>query len=310
MIPTAELLTYHETCPRKAFWSDWSAKRLSPTEMVRLALDVALRSPERKDEAPGELAGSEIMALAEDRGLELPDGVPIYPSVIHHACLADLLVSAIRKPGEKPWLVPENVQIWTPSCYLSPDGRYLRRIVLASHWSDERHYSECRSWYAMGEIAHYQLPMQMVVLVIGNMVHGLRRGSPWTSGFLHPSGNGQLRFRKKTRATSEVFKETWIKILREDHAEISRESWLEAMLRDDVLQEVCFKVDIPVPSKEHVKHILEIAKKAVDRIQQIREVPDPQLSSCDWPVPCIFRRCCHACPEKSPSEANGFVMLR
>jgi len=274
--------------------------------MVSEALRVALQAPNEQETAFGEAAGSAMLQLAEDRGLDT-DNYDVYGSVIHHAALADLIVSAVRKPDDKPWLIPEPVKNWNSSCFLSPDGNTLRRIVLVSHWSDSRHYSECRSWLSLGEVCHYNLPLQMIVAIIGQERNG-KRSSAWTKGFLHPR-NHQLRFRKKSRATSEVFNDKWEQIWREDHAEITRETWLQAMLTDDILPEVLFRVDIPVPETVHRQRILDLAQSKLDRLERIQETPEPQLSTCDFPTPCQFRRCCHCIPEREPSEKNGFIIL-
>ena len=190
---------------------------------------------------------------------------------------------------------------------MSPDGSHLRRVALVSHWNDERHYSECRSWYSIGEVCHYNLPMQLIVVVIGQERCG-KRSSPWTTGFLHPM-NRALRFRKKIRSTLESFNDKWEKVYREDHAEITRETWLNAMLKDDVMPEVCFKLDIPVPDEAQRWRIIDIANKKLERLAEIKGIPEPNLSSCDWPVPCEFRRLCHKVPEGRPSSTNGFIRL-
>lgn len=254
----------------------------------------------------GEIAGSEVMQLAADRGLDT-DSHKLYPSVVHHAALSDLIVTSVRKPSDPPWLIPDPVQSWTSDCFLSPDGTTLRRIVLVSNWSDSRHYGECRSWRTMGEIAHYELPMDLIVVIIGQERDGLRHG-PWTQGFLHPH-NRTLRFRKKSRSTSEVFNDKWDKVYREDHAEISRETWLNAMLKDDVLPEVLFRVNIPIPPRPHLLRLRQMASRKLERLYALKEKPEANLSSCEWPVKCPFIKLCHTLPEMDPAEKYGFIRL-
>lgn len=300
---TASLLTDFETCARKGVWArSYQPQRLISSRMTLEAIRTAIVAETAQDW--GELAGSEVLQLAEDRGLDT-DTPRLYDSVCHHAAMADILVSSIRKPEDQPWLIPERVQNWTSGCFLSPDGSTLRRIILASHWTDARHYAECRSWPTMGEIATYNLPMQLVVFIVGQQRDG-RRSSPWVSGFLHPQ-NHQLRFRKKSRSTSEVFSDKWEKIYREDHGEISRETWLQAMLTDDVLPEVLFRVDVPIPDKLQLNRIRDLANRKMDRLYSIKEIPEANLSTCDFPTPCVFRGCCHVIPERKPSEKNGFI---
>lgn len=294
-----ELLTAYEHCQRKGFYlRDWQSPKLRSSRMMAEAMRAALTA---KDGIWGEVAGDSMMQLAADRGLDT-DQQDVYGSVVHHAAIADLLVSAIRKPKDAPWGVPEPNDGWESGCYLV--GNTLRRIVLASHWSDERHYSECRSWYTLGECAVYELPMQLVVCIIGQERTGRRHG-PWSTGFLHPM-NHQLRFRKKSRSTSEVFNDKWEKIFREDHAEISRETWLQAMLTDDVLPEALFVVDIPLPEKPHLAMVRHLLRQKMGRLRSMKHTPEAQLSSCDVP-PCEFRKCCWTLPERQPSRKTGFI---
>jgi hypothetical protein len=76
-----------------------------------------------------------------------------------------------------------RVTFLDPSCFLV--GQKLRRIALVSHWTDERHYAEARSWRTLGEICVYGLPMEQVVVVLGQNRKGKRYGA-WSKGFQHP----------------------------------------------------------------------------------------------------------------------------
>lgn len=305
---TPELLSAWETCPRKGYYSrSVEPQRMKSSQMTLLAIQEALCG---SGGDPGEMAGSAVMQYAEDRGLDTRSH-KIYDSILHHAALADLLVTCIRKSGESPWLPAPGVQNWTSGAFISPDGLSLRRVVLVSHWSDERRDSECRSWYTLGEQAHYNLPMQMVVCVIGQERDG-RRSTPFTTGFLHPK-NHQLRFRKRSKGTRQdgnVFNDSWERIHREEHAEISRETWLNSMLTDDVLHEAVFRVDNPTPDQSRLQRVRQMAEAKLERLYALKEKPEGNLSSCDWPMPCPYLRCCHVLPEKEPSDKNGFIYLK
>jgi hypothetical protein len=145
----------------------------------------------------------------------------------------------------------------------------------------------------------------MIVCVIGQQRNG-KRISPWVKGFLHPQ-NKQLRFRKKERAQSEVFNDRWVQIFREDHAEITRETWLASMLKDDVLPEVCFRIDLPTLPELQRNKLRDMAEKKIQTIHSLTETPEQNLSSCEWPVPCVFKRCCWSNPEREPSEKTGYL---
>lgn len=308
IIGTSSLLTDLESCTRKGYFaSRWDANRLLPRAMLTRAINLSVTAQDGQEY--GEVAGSQVMQDAEDRGLDT-DVQDVYGSVVHLAALSDILVSVIRKPNEAAWLIPPPVQNWTSQCFISPDGSHLRRIVMVSNWSDPRHYSECRSWFTLGEIAAYNLPMQMIVLILGPTRNGKVYG-PWTQGYRHPM-NRQLRFRKRSkgsRAEGNVFNDKWEKIWREDHDDIKRETWLQGMLTDDVLPEVCFKVDVAIPAEKQLRRIRDMRDRKLERLYALKEKPEANLSTCDWPTPCVFRRMCHILPERNPSERTGFIRI-
>jgi hypothetical protein len=187
---------------------------------------------------------------------------------------------------------------------MSPDGRFLRRIVLASAWNDDRHYSEARSWYTLGEVCAYDLPMQQAVIILGQHREGKRHGY-WSKGLRHPV-NKKLRFRKRNDV-STGFKSSWNSVWREDYDEITTKEWLDAMYEDGVLQDVAFNVDIPVPVKEVRKKIVDLAARKLEEIEEMKEIPDMQLSTCSWPVKCQFIRPCHNF--ETPNGRYGFVNI-
>ncbi len=276
--------------------------------MLREGITAGVTEVEREDFSV--VAGERIMELAVDPGMEMPDSRNLHASVYHHATLADTLTSAIRRADDKAWRVapPETVAgaPWSSSAFLDPTGNKLRRTVMVTAWTDSRHYSELRSWYAMGEMAVYNLPMTQVVLVLGQHRDG-RRNSPWTKGFQHPA-NRKLRFRKKGRSSTEVFSDSWRQIWREDHDEISNHDWLQAMHGDDILRDVCFTVEIPALDQSARSRILQMAQKKVDRLLSLQVSPEPSLSVCDRP-PCQFRGCCWSKEPYSPAEGGDFVQI-
>lgn len=303
------LLTALETCPRKAFLSHlWRRNKLKPVETLRESLHACLTAPNHPDDATwGDAAGSKVLDLAASPGLDAASET-LYSCAMNIACLSDLIVSVLRKEPDKAWLIPEPVQHWTSACLMAPEGNVLRRLAIVSHWTDDRHYNECRSWYTVGELAAYGLPMQLVVLVIGHERNG-RRHSHWTKALRHTIGKDNIRFRRRVGNTSGGFKDSWTEIFREDHDEISRETWLTAMLKDDVLKDLCFRVDMPALTKEQRKLYGDLAKRKLDSIEKMKAKPPLQLSGCDYPVKCQFLQCCHGGTERDPSEKLGFVRI-
>jgi hypothetical protein len=258
-------------------------------------------------ESWGQIAGETVLDLAASPGIEV-EGEYVYSCAMNHANLCDLLATTLRKPEDKPWLVPESVKNWTSACLMSPGGDKLRRVVLVTHWNEDRHFSECRNWYTLGEMATYNLPMDLVVLVIGNQRNG-RRHSHWTKALRHTIGRTHIRFRRRVGNTSGGFKDSWTEIWREDHDEISREMWLNAMLKDDVLRDLVFRIEMPALPPHQRTHFLDLAARKLDIIHALKEKPPMQLTGCDWPIKCQFLKCCHSIPEKEPSEKTGFVRI-
>lgn len=305
---TPDLLTAYETCDRKGFWSrDYQQRCPDGTEILRRGITAGLTERDRDDF--GTVAGEAVMNLAADLGMEIPSSRHLYESVIHHAALADTLTTAIRRPQDRPWEIPElvsGIDGWKSAAFLNQSGTGLRRIVLASSWNDERHYSELRSWHSLGEVAAYRLPMTLVVLILGQHRDG-RRSGPWTKGFLHPQ-NHKLRFRKKAKVESETFSDRWEKVWREDRGEIDTHQWLQAMLDDDILRDVCFTIDLAVPPATETDKIRDMAKRKLDRLAAMVDIPEKNMSICDRPR-CPFKGCCWSAEEYDPSSTNRYIQI-
>jgi hypothetical protein len=276
---------------------------MTPIQMMHAAVRTALTEPSKD---PGENAGSEYITLAQERWLDVEDGINTYRCAMNHAAIADIVTAAIQ--AKEPWSVPEPIGQWKSSV-LTHEG-FLRRFLPVSHWNEDRLLYEQRSWFCLGEVAHYRLPMQLIVAVIGHMSGGRRTGH-FSKAMLHPQ-RSHLRFRRKKGQFSggPGFKETWTPVYREDVDTISRERWLECMMQDDILQESIFVVNIPVPSDHTCQEIRELASVQLSRLRSLKDLPPRQLSTCFDPIaPCPFRYCCHAEPEQVPSAASGFLRL-
>ena len=301
-----QLLSAYERCNRAGVWSrDWRKWKMFDTEMLQRSIRAGLLS-DRKDFNIA--SGEETMTLSAEPGLETKE-YGVFDQCVHLAALSDIITAAVRKPSERPWLIPEDVRLgdgptWSSAAYLDPSGTHLRRIAIVSNWGDDRHFGECRGWFSMGEMVAYNLPMQLVVAVIGQSRSG-KRHSPFTKGLLHPV-NKRLRFKKKADKDTP-FKASWLPVWREDHDEISTESWLQSMLTDLVLEDHLFKVDIPLPTKEAQRKIRDLAAKKLEEIETADILPDQQMSTCDHPYPCLFRNNCHS--GNAPSGKYGFVRV-
>lgn len=296
---SAELLAFHDRCPRSAHWGkDWESNRLHPNEVLRRAIDDGLL---HDGEDPGQYAGDTVMTLATERGLDF-DGNR-YHCALHNAALSDIIVTAIRSGG--PWARPEDRKVksfvWNPGCFVEPSGTRLRRVVCVDRWNDERKLSEMHSWRTLGEQAAYGLPMTLTVVLIGQRREG-RHSSPWSKGFLHPRSRN-LRIAKRS---GEKFDGNWIPCWREEQENISRDKWLDAMRADQIMHDVLFDVDVPVPDPAFLSKIGRLAERKMEAIAG-KELPPPNISVCWWPVICPYTKACWSFSE--PSERGGFFRI-
>jgi hypothetical protein len=296
---TAQLIETYEHCEKKSFLSQrWEKNKIPAARM----LDLGIRAGLTYDgEDFGEEAGSVIYELGATRGVD-SEQYDQHSEVVHLAALADIISVAARKKGDKPWKSPEPLEDWNPSFFISPDGQYLRRIVCVSNWSEERQNSITRSWSTLGPVAFYGLPMQIAVVILGNRRDG-RYHSFWSHALQHPQ-NKKLRFRKKNDI-AKGFKESWLETWRQDHDEISTKEWLNAMIEDDVLRDLFFKIDMPVMEEISRNRIIDVAKRKIDIIQNTKTLPDEQFTACAWPTRCQFLGCCNR--GDVPNGRLGFI---
>lgn len=299
MQDTAYLITSDEECTRKGHLIQRWEKNKIPAAR---ALDLGIRAGLTYDGQDfGEEAGSVVYELGATRGLD-SEQYDVHSEVVHVASLADIVSVAARKAGDKPWKSPDPLEEWNPSCFISPDGLHLRRVVCVPNWSDERHDAICRSWATLGPIAFYDLPMQIAVCITGNRRDG-RYHSFWSHALQHPQ-NKKLRFRKKNDIAAG-FKSSWLECWRPDHDEISTREWLDAMIGDDVLRDVFFKVDMPRMEEVSRERVMDVAKRKIERIRNTKTLPDEQYAGCSFPVRCQFLGCCNR--GEVPNGRYGFI---
>lgn len=297
---SAELLTAFDRDPRAAYWlQHWEKQKIAPSDVLRRAVSAGLLS---KEDDPGQEAGDTVFTLATDRGLDTKQ-FEVYAQALHLASLADLIVTVIRAEGP-PWGRPEdgtaNGLPWVSSCFLEPSGVRLRRIVIVSQWSVDRRLSESHSWYSLGEICAYSMPMTETIIVVGQNRDG-KHHSPWSKGWLRTRFK-TLRVRKRS---GEGFDSDWIPIWREERDEISRDKWMDVMRDDGVFPDLMFDVEVPLPCADIANKIRRLIEKRLTTLHKMKEAPSPSISQCDWPVPCAFREACWSFTE--PSERNGFI---
>jgi hypothetical protein len=301
---TDELLSGYERCGRIAWWGqDWEKQSLEAKEFLEQGIYAGLTS-ERNDF--GQTSGDRCVELIHDHEISNRTADQ-YSSAMHLAAMSDLISVAVRQPDGPRWQWAEPASLgggylWRSDVFLAPSGS-LRRVVLASNWSEDKHFSVCRSWSSLGPVCVYGQPMQIAVVITGSFKDGKYR-SYWTRGLTHPI-NRTIKFRKKND-TETPFKQSWTECWREDRDDIDTVDWYKAMMADGVIKDLAFKIDLPVPNKEARQHVLDLAVQKLDAIHNLSELPQQNLSVCDVP-PCKFRNNCHSGAE--PSGRFGFVRI-
>ncbi len=79
------------------------------------------------------------------------------------------------------------------------------------------------------------------------------------------------------------------------------------MLSDNVFKDVCFSIELPVPEQNARRQILDLAAKKLDKLYNLKELPDQNLSTCFWPNRCQFVNPCHR--GDAPNGKYGFVKI-
>lgn len=276
---------------------------MSQMEMLRGGVHAGLIETKRSDW--GQCAGEEVIRLGATRGLDVtkPD-YGVYASVLHHAAIADLIVIAMRAQGPR-WQYAHPVDLWEPNSFLDPVSGQLRRFLACSSWNKNRLNYETHCWATLGDVSVLNRPMQIVVAVTGRLHEG-RRGGHWSRGLWNPNLR-RLRFRRRD---GSAFEGTWLQIWREEHDHISREKWLETLLEDDVLRDILFVVEVPVPEESERRRIRDLALKKLDYLHKIQSVPDRQMATCRNPLdPCPFLDACWGHPECNPADMTMFDAL-
>lgn len=299
-VPSSSLLNSDDRCRRLPFLSaQWEPSAISPMEALYSAVESGLT--DTSDREPSDVAEDALMELATSRGLD-SNQVDILGEASHLASLASMIAFLLRPQG--PWKRPEPFRMadgsyWTPGSFLDPMETHLRRVVLVGRWDVYRQVQEEHDWRTM-EAAIYRVPMDLVVVVLGQQRDGRRHG-PLSRGYMHPVAKN-LRFRKRDGGG---FDGAWEPVFREK-ARFSKEEWLDAMVDDGVLQDVVMIHTVPVP--DNAEQLCNIAMRKLERIKNTEKISEPQISQCfSRTHPCIFRGCC---PSGSlPSMDNGFIKI-
>jgi hypothetical protein len=295
---TPQLLNADDRCRRLPYLAErWQPPAIHPTEALYEAIEAGLTSPAEK---PWDTAEQALYDLATTRGLDSAQS-DLLGEAEHLAALASFIAYLLRPDG--PWKRPEAISLpdgslWHPASFLNPSETHLRRLVLCSRWDAYRQVEAEHDWRTL-EGSIYAVPMDLVIIVLGQQRDGRRHG-PLSKGWTHPVSK-QLRFRRRD---GTGFDGNWQQVWREK-SDFSKEAWLDALVEDGLLPET---VLIHTVQPEQVNERVALAASKLSRIAASVDPPEPQLSRCFNRIsPCPFRA---ACPRgEEPSESLGFLPL-
>jgi len=294
---SAELLFADDHCGRRAILAhSWERHALSPSDILRRSVQHGLGCGE---EDAGLAAGDVCMSLCVDHPIDTEE-TDLLGLATHMAALADMVVWMVQGGAWKPSAkTPVGAHMWVGSAFEGSAG--LRQVLLVDVWNEERKEAALNLWAIGGEMAVYDLPMTLVVAVIGKRRDGRWR-NPFTLGHEHPI-NRDLRFRKRDGTT---FGSTWNRVWREDFKG-TREDWLNSLTDDGLLPEMLLVEHLDVPAR--AAKIRQLAADKLERIAKAAALPPPQLSVCHDPIaPCPYKT---ECPNwRLPSERGGFVRVQ
>lgn len=295
-----QLLSSDDLCHRLAFLEQrWQPPAIRPVEALHDAVEAGLQ--DTSDADPAEVASEHFMEAATVRGLD-SNQADILAQAENLAGLAHFITWILRTG--KAWKRPEPITLpngtpWNPAAFLDPTETRLRRIVLCNRWDAYRQVEEEHSWRTL-EAAIYGVPMDLIVIVLGQDRDGRRHG-PLSKGWTHPVSK-TLRFRKRDGGG---FDASWQPVFREQE-KFTREQWLDALAEDGLLAE-CVLIH-QVQNSGLGIDVPHLAEAKLSRIAQTRTPLEPQLSRCfDRFRPCPFRSCCPNGVE--PTEKLGFIRV-
>ena len=289
MILSAQSLDSFDRCPRRyAFERQCESRTISPLGLLYAAVESSLTGAD-----PSQSVSDSITDLTAR--LDVNSGELSPMSVVRHVgFMAEVISLALRaKFGLMKRLapIPFGEHQWESNLFEAPAGN-LHRIILASHMDDDTLRSYAHSWGTIGELAAFQRPISLTVVIIGSQ-RGGRRHSAWSKGFLHPIQK-VLRFSPRKKDTG--FTENWKQVWREQ-TDIKADTWLERMRIDNVLADLVISRQVQYRTND--ERMIQAKKDMlalIPRMEAAAADEPMRRSSCDelGRGACVFQPVCYS----------------
>lgn len=317
MILTARQLIAFQQCRRRYMLEqNWRVRRYRPKTLFDSCLrEAAVKfSTGSNPEAVISAARARFMSMAANPGLDLPAGRDSYQETLDWTAMLGTVLTAISRLALlilRP-LPPVRIAMgveWQPTAF-ADDAGTLHRWISVDAWDRDAIARECHSWYALGDMIACDVPMQLHVVVIGQVREG-RRISPWCRGYLHPVLAGELRFQKANprggyaSLTGDKWKPAWLS----DMPRMTASAWCDKMDADGVTPSLLLHPSIAQPTDGARRQLLAEVEEEAWRIEAETEralrkgtgtVDQPSFpaatpgarANCDGLVPCPWQAAC------------------
>lgn len=314
-------LTRWQSCKRQGTLSqNWRMFRHRPKSLF----DALLRNKLKRLAQPSPPDGRtlarefriEFMSAAADPGLDVP-GDRCYKEA-KEWCAIGAIILRVLAQTPYPLRFLRDIDCgqgisWNPLSLGIDSTGMLHRWITVERWDAPALLREMHSWVTMGDIAMLSAPMQLHVIVLGQMKDGYHRsawGRRWRSvhlphrkpHFLSPTG-------KPLRPPH------WQAEFLSDFAVPERESdeWAQQAQAEGAIAPLLQNAVVERPGEAACRDIRRQIVAIAQEIEAAKSTPwyeyPMSRGACDGLRPCIFQPCCHSESPREPESVGLYAPL-
>jgi hypothetical protein len=316
MILSPTSITHHQACIRRELLErQWKPTRERPHNLFDHCLRQAILRlsagiPVARVRAE---AIQRFLAQATNPGLDYPIGSDSYLMSMDWVGMLSVSLTAIsRRPLDLvklPSLERLGDFVWQASSLI---GRTLHRWITVDRWDAPEISRQLHSWYTVGDMAVFDMPLELHVIEIGQVQRG-RRQSAWARAYKDPLIAGRFRFQRKDGfGGHRALKGNWQPLWYADQPKPDPEMWVDLMDKDGVTDQLIHHSlvsHLPAAIRGDTLKQLETIGKRISA--EMREPMDAPMSrgACDQLSPCPFQGACFRAEPWAPVEEAGLYSL-